>query len=159
MIESLLGGVVGGVFRLAPEVMKLIDRKNERAHELAMLAANIEADKLRAQQQIALVTEQNAGALNLAEVQALVAATNAQAAQTGIRWVDALNSLVRPLLAFQWLLLLWPAAVIAGFVLAVQGGTPALEALRGAFGTEEQTLASGIAAFWLVDRSLRRMRP
>ena len=31
--ESLLGGIFGGLLRLAPEVMKFFDRKNEREHE------------------------------------------------------------------------------------------------------------------------------
>lgn len=33
---GLLGSIFGGVFRLAPEVLKFFDKKNEREHELAM---------------------------------------------------------------------------------------------------------------------------
>ncbi len=36
MIETLLGGLLGGAFRLAPEILKWLDRKGERGHELAM---------------------------------------------------------------------------------------------------------------------------
>ena len=36
MIETLLGGLLGGAFRLAPEFLKWLDRKGERGHELAM---------------------------------------------------------------------------------------------------------------------------
>ena len=36
MIETLLGGLLGGTFRLAPEILKWLDRKGERGHELAM---------------------------------------------------------------------------------------------------------------------------
>lgn len=156
-MDPILGTLLGGAFRLAPELLKVLDRKNERAHELAMLSAQTEADKLKAAQQVAIIQEQNAGTIGTAEVQALIEATKAQGAQTGIRWIDGLNALVRPTLAFQWLIFLWPAVIVAGFCLAVSGGTPALEALRGAFGSEEQTMASAIASFWLVDRSLRRM--
>ena len=35
MIETLLGGLLGGAFRLAPEILKWLDRKGERGHELA----------------------------------------------------------------------------------------------------------------------------
>ena len=35
MLESLFGGLLGGLFRLAPEVLKLLDRKSERAQETA----------------------------------------------------------------------------------------------------------------------------
>ena len=36
MIETLLGGLLGGAFRLAPEILKWLDRQGERGHELAM---------------------------------------------------------------------------------------------------------------------------
>ena len=36
MIETLLGGLLGGAFRLAPEILKWIDRNGERSHELSM---------------------------------------------------------------------------------------------------------------------------
>ena len=32
MIETLLGGLLGGAFRLAPEILKWLDRKGERGH-------------------------------------------------------------------------------------------------------------------------------
>ena len=40
MFEMLSGGIfgslLGGVFRLAPEMLKFFDKANERKHELAM---------------------------------------------------------------------------------------------------------------------------
>ena len=40
MLELLGGGIfgslLGGIFRLAPEVLKWVDKKDERAHELKM---------------------------------------------------------------------------------------------------------------------------
>ena len=36
MIETLLGGLLGGAFRLAPEILKWLDRNGERSHELSM---------------------------------------------------------------------------------------------------------------------------
>ncbi len=47
MIETLLGGLLGGAFRLAPEVLKWLDRKGERSHELAMQDKALEFEKLR----------------------------------------------------------------------------------------------------------------
>jgi len=157
MIETLLGTVFGGLFRMAPEVLKWMDRKNERSHEQAMFDKQMEADKLKgAQAQQLAETEANKG-IGLAELQALIEGTKAQATQTDIKWVDALNSLVRPLLAVQWLIFLWPAAVVAGFALAVQHGTDPLIALKAAFGVDEKAMSASVASFWLVDRSLRKM--
>ncbi|MCL2658785.1 MAG: hypothetical protein FWD62_15520 [Betaproteobacteria bacterium] len=157
MIETLLGTLFGGVFRLVPEVMRLLDRKDERTHELNMFDKQLEADTLKGNQALRQIEAQNAATIGAAEIQALIAATQAQAAATGIRWIDGLNSLIRPMLALQWLLVLWPAAIVAGFWLAVQGGVAPLLALHDAFGIDEKAMASSIASFWLVDRSLRKM--
>ncbi len=47
MIETLLGGLLGGAFRLAPEILEWLDRKGERGHELAMQDKALEFEKLR----------------------------------------------------------------------------------------------------------------
>lgn len=157
MLETLLGTLFGGAFRLAPEILKWMDRKDERSHELAMFDKQLEADKLKGDQQLAQINAQADASIGAAEVQAIIEATKAQAVQTGIKWVDALNALVRPLLAMQWLILLWPAVIVAGFALAIQHGTDPLVALRAAFGVDEKAMAASVASFWLVDRSLRKM--
>lgn len=157
MIETLLGTLFGGLFRMAPEVLKWMDRKDERAHELAMFDKQLEADKLKGDQQLAQINAQADANIGAAEIQAIIEATKAQAVQTGIKWVDALNALVRPLLAMQWLILLWPAVIVAGFALAIQHGTDPLVALKAAFGVDEKAMAASVASFWLVDRSLRKM--
>lgn len=157
MIETLLGTLFGGAFRLAPEVLKWFDRKDERKHELAMLDKQIEADRLKGEQAQQLAATQADASIGVAEIQAIVEATKAQGAQTGIKWVDAFNALIRPLLALQWLILLWPAIIVAGFVLAVSSGIDPLVALKAAFGQDEKAMAASVASFWLVDRSLRKM--
>lgn len=157
MIETLLGTLFGGLFRMAPEVLKWLDRKDERAHELAMFDKQLEADKLKGDQALAQITAQADAAIGAAEVQAIIEATKAQATPTGIRWIDAFSAVIRPLLALQWLIVLWPAVIVAGFVLAVHGGADPLLAIKAAFGIDEKAMAASVASFWLVDRSLRRM--
>ena len=49
MLETLFGGLLGGLFRLAPEFLKWLDRKGERAHELALLNAEMEFTRVRGQ--------------------------------------------------------------------------------------------------------------
>lgn len=157
MIETLLGTLFGGLFRMAPEVLKWLDRKDERSHELAMFDKQLEADKLKGDQAQQLAATQADATIGAAEIQAIIEATKAQAVQTGIRWVDAFNTIIRPLLALQWLIVLWPAVVVAGFALAVQTGADPLVALKAAFGVDEKAMAASVASFWLVDRSLRKM--
>lgn len=157
MIETLLGTLFGGLFRMAPEILKWLDRKDERAHELAMFDKQLEADRLKGDQALAQINAQADANIGAAEIQAIIEATKAQAVQTGIKWVDAFNAIIRPLLALQWLIVLWPAVVLAGFALAVKTGGDPLVALRATFGVDEKAMAASVASFWLVDRSLRKM--
>ena len=155
IITASFGAIAGGLFRLAPEVLKLIDRKDERKHEAVMAdkAAALEHAKAASTERLAATQAEQA--VSVAEMQAIIEATRAQGQLTGVKWVDALNSLVRPILAFQWLIVLWPAITIAGIWLSVLAGTDPIVAIKAAWGVDEKAMASGIAAFWLVDRSLR----
>lgn len=153
MLESLIGTLFGGIFRLVPELFKLYERKDERKHELAMFDMQLKADELKVKQ--AEIQQQTQ--IELADITALIEGTKAQAQQTGVKWVDGLNGLIRPLLALQWLIVLYPGVVVASFLMAVQAGISPLEAIQQCFGTEEKAMAASIASFWLVDRSLRKM--
>jgi len=155
IIETILSTVVGGAFRLAPEVLKWLDRKDERKHEVLMLEKQNEFEKMKAEYAQKLAETQAEERITVTDIQAIVEATKAQAQQTGIKFVDGFNALIRPLLAFQWLICLWPSILVATFVLSVMDGTPALKALS-VFGEDEKSLAMSIAAFWLVDRALRK---
>lgn len=157
MIETLFGTLFGGLFRLAPEVFKWLDRNGERAHELAMFDRQLEADKLRAQSEIDQINARADATIGAAEVQAIIAATKAQAVRTGIRWVDAINSLMRPLITFWWVVVLYTAALVAQFVVLVDGGSSYLQAVLTLWGPDEKAIVASIISFWFVDRSLRKM--
>lgn len=47
MLESLFGTLLDGFFRLAPEVLKWMDRKNARNHELEMFRLQTELERQR----------------------------------------------------------------------------------------------------------------
>lgn len=46
---GVFGGLIGGLFRLAPEVLKYFDKKNERQHEMAMFSRQCELEQIRGQ--------------------------------------------------------------------------------------------------------------
>lgn len=155
MIETLIGTLFGGVFRLVPEFVKLFDRKSEREHELAMFDKQLEADRMKiAATQHQTETLANA-AMDLADVQAMIAATQAQAVKTGIGWVDAINALMRPAITFWWVIVLYSTALAARFVVLVQGGSSNIQAILTLWGPPEQAIVASIISFWFVDRSLR----
>lgn len=149
---GIFGALFGGVFRLIPEFMKMWDRKNEREHEVKLGEQQMELIKLQGSYKM---QEVNAST-DIAHMNAIMEVAKAQAQATGIKFVDAWNALMRPLITTQWLLLLYPAFLIASFMLSIESGTPALVALIQVFGPDEKAICSGLFTFWFLDRVIRR---
>lgn len=158
-IGALAGTILGGAFRLAPEVMKWFERKDERKHELAMFDKQLELDKLRSQAELDQINAQASASMSLAEVQAMTEAIKAQSVVTGNRFVDGLNSLVRPLITYWWVIVLYTGFLVAKFSLAVQSGEGYIAAAMSVWGQDEKAIVASIVSFWFVDRSLRHYGP
>lgn len=156
MIETLLGTLFGGLFRMAPELVKLWDRKDERKHELAMFDKQLEADNLKGSQAVEQVNAQAAGVIGAAEVQAIIEATKAQAVQTGIKLVDGINALMRSVLTFYWCIVMYTAALVSQFYVLVSQGSTNTQAILMLWGPQEKAIVASMIAFWFVDRSLRK---
>ena len=78
MIETLLGGLLGGAFRLAPELLKWLDRKGERGHELAMQDKALEFEKLRGAQRMDEIVAGADAAWNVGAIETLREAVRTQ---------------------------------------------------------------------------------
>ena len=91
MIETLLGGLLGGAFRLAPEILKWMDRNGERSHELSMQDKALEFEKLRGAQRMSEIGANADAAWNTGAIDALKEAVAAQGQRSGVRWADALS--------------------------------------------------------------------
>lgn len=156
MIETLLGTLFGGLFRLAPEVMKAVDRKNERAHELSMFDKQLDAERLRNEQKLKQTTADGEISMGLEEIKALVEGVKVQGQLTGIKFVDAINSLMRPIITFWWVIVLQTAVMIATFAAALlaNGGDP-ITALLSTWGPAERGVVASIISFWFLDRVIR----
>ena len=152
MIETLLGGLLGGVFRCVPEVLKWMDRKDERTHELSMQDKQLEFTKVQGAQKMTEIGAANQGEWNTGYLEALKSAITVQGQPTGVKWIDGFNALMRPLIAFQWVILLYPATIIAVFVMAINAGTAPSDALLKCFGPDEKAIASGIINFFFLNR-------
>ena len=121
MFETLLGGLLGGVFRIVPELLKWLDRKDERRHELAMQDKALEFQKLKGDQRIEEIEAQGQQAWNTGSLDALKEAISSQMRPSGIPWIDALSSSVRPVITY-WFMALYCTAKIAIFASAVNAG-------------------------------------
>ena len=149
MIESLLGGVFGGLLRLAPEVLKWLDRKDERKHELAMLDKEMAMAQLRVTQ--AMHTAD--ASVEVAQFEAIESALKGQAsmARSGGKVVSAISALVRPLVTY-WVVALWSAVKIASMVLAYQTNGDWKDMLLSNWGPDDNAIMSLLLSFWFVGR-------
>ncbi len=155
MIETLLGGLLGGAFRLAPEILKWIDRRGERGHELAMQDKALEFEKLRGAQRMVEIGAAADAAWNSGAIQALKEAVAAQGRPSGVKWADALSVSVRPVITYL-LVAMYCTVKIATFVGSAQSGVGFSAALVAAWTDADQALLSGILNFWFISRVWER---
>ncbi len=158
MIETLLGGLLGGAFRLAPELLKWLDRKGERGHELAMQDKALEFEKIRGAQRMAEIGASADAAWNTGAIEALRDAVRTQGEKTGVWWADALSSSVRPIITY-WLMALYCAAKTVAFVAALTAGAGWGAAVLAAWSEADQALWAGVLNFWFLGRVFDRGRP
>lgn len=158
MIETLLGGLLGGAFRLAPEILKWFDRQGERSHELAMQDKALEFEKLRGAQRMAEIGTSADAAWNSGAIEALKAAVVSQGHLSGIKWVDGLSSSVRPVITY-WFMALYCAAKTAAFAAAVSAGADWGTGVLHAWTEADQALWAGVLNFWFLGRVFDRVRP
>lgn len=157
MIETLLGGLLGGAFRLAPEILKWLDRQGERSHELAMQDKALEFEKLRGAQRMSEIGATADAAWNTGALDALKEAIAAQGQNSGVKWVDGLSSSVRPVITY-WFMALYCAAKSAAFASAVTVGTGWDVAILHAWTEADQALWAGVLNFWFLGRVFDRVR-
>ena len=150
MISALFSFLGGSVFRMVwGEVSAYLNKRQDHAHEVAMLKIQQELDDARHTrdlEQMRLASElglktieaQKDAAIAAGELDAFSRAIEAAARPTGIKWVDAWNGSIRPSYATV-ALILWLVKVVAqGFKM-------------DAFDAE---LLAVVAGFYFADRSL-----
>jgi hypothetical protein len=158
MFETILGGLFGGIFRVIPEVMKFLDAKNERKHELDMQDKAYKFEELKGSQKIDEITAHGQQEWNAAAIDALKTAIQGQDTSSGVKWIDGFSKLMRPLITFQWVIVLYPVVILAAFCLAVQSGADPLKALLDCFGPAEKALVASILNFWFLGRVFDRVK-
>ncbi len=153
-ITTIMGGLLGGIFRLVPEFLKWLDRKEERKHELAMQDKALAMQQLIGTQKI----EEKGADFDLKGMDALIEAIKAQAQPTGIKWVDGFNALMRPLITVQWVIVLYPAVIVCMIIMSFMSTSDMVGSIVKAFGADEKAFVAGIANFWFLDRVLKWKR-
>lgn len=157
MIETLLGGFLGGLFRCIPEVLKFFDAKNERKHELDMQDKALEFQRLKGDQRVEEITAEGQQDWNTGALDTLKAAIEAQGRPTGIPWIDAISSTVRPVITY-WFMALYCSAKTAVFIAAVQGGASWPDAVKLSWTENDMAIWAGIINFWFLGRVFDKVK-
>lgn len=155
--SGLLGSIFGGLFRLAPEVLKWLDRKNERAHELSMFQAQCMLERERGSQKLAEIGAQRDMAVDVASLDAFKAAIDSQTemAKAAGGWVASLSASVRPVVTY-WILAVWSGAHVYLAIAASLAGTPPADVFKQMMSADFAALVAGTINFWFLDRTLAK---
>ncbi len=155
---TLISGALGLFGRLIPEILKAWNKKQEMAHELALQDKALEFQKLKGNQVVEEIQTQGQADYNVAALDTLAQAIKAQEAPSGVKWIDGLSKLIRPLIAFQWCILLYPGVIVTTFIVLIQSGTPTIEAMNKVFGPEEKAVVAFVLDFYFLGRVLDKVK-
>jgi len=150
---GLLGSIFGGIFRLAPEVLKFLDKKNERQHELSMFQLQTDLEKMRGEFKM----EEKYVDYSIQQMDTIKAAFQEQAetAKAAGWFVAAISALVRP--GITWALFFMYAAVkAAALVIAFKTGADWTEVISKCWDEDDFGVFTMCITFWFVGRSVEK---
>ena len=154
---GILGSVFGGLFRMAPEVLKFFDKKNERQHELLMFTRQCELETLRGQQKLAEIGAQREAAIDVGVMDAFQSAIEQQATMVKAAggWAASLSASVRPVVTY-WVLFVWSFIHVWFAWNAWITGAPPVEVFKIMMSPDFSALLAGTINFWFLDRTLAK---
>jgi hypothetical protein len=150
---GLLGSIFGGLFRLAPEVLKFLDKGNERTHELNMFRLQTDLEKLRGEFRV----EEKYVDYSITQLDAIKEAFREQSetAKSAGWFVSAISALVRP--GITWCLFGMYAAVKAcAIYMAFLSDAPWYEVLKANWNENDFSVFTMCLTFWFVGRSIEK---
>ena len=149
MLSAILGGLMGGIFRILPEVIKLFDKVSERKHELALLKSEMEFAKIRGE----IMMKQAEAVMTVAELDAMSAAIQeqGQTARAAGKFVAAISALVRPLVTY-WFVFFYSIVKIIGISLALDQNANWKEVIVSSWSVDDMAILMMILTFWFVGR-------
>lgn len=151
--SGLLGSIFGGVFRLAPEVLKWLDRKDDRKHELAMYSLQVEVEKTKGEYKL----QERYVDHSISQIDAIQAAFKQQSDDAGksYPWVAALSALVRPMVTYV-LFLMYIVFKIVTMCYAINTGAGWQEVVIKNWTADDFAMLNMILTFWFVGRSIEK---
>lgn len=136
---TLIGALLGFISSAFPDLLKFWRDAADRKHELAILQMQMEQQR-----------QGHTNRLEEINVQADIAESRAlyKTYHTGIKWVDALNGTVRPVIAYSFFILY---AVVK--IMQFSADLPWL-----LWTAEDQAIFAGIISFYFGQRAMSKLR-
>jgi hypothetical protein len=142
---TLLGSLLGFIGAAFPDILKIFRDKSDKEHELKILMLQIDQQKQGYTQRL----DEIRTSADISESIELY-----KTYKIDIRWVDALNGSVRPVLAYAFFLL-YASAKYLQFTLIPEGSMQMLWVLWQA---EDQAIFAGIISFYFGQRAMSKLR-
>ena len=136
--------------RALPEFVALWNKKTDNAHELAMLDRQFQLEQTRAAARMDELVAQGDIDQTLALLDAQKSALAGQMQKVGIKWVDALNFLVRPLTTY-YFLGMYGLVKLSMIIVALRAVDPWLAIIQ-CWSADDAAILAGILSFWFVGR-------
>ena len=154
---GLLGSIFGGIFRMAPEVLKYFDKANERQHELALFSRQCELEQMRGQMKLAEIGAQREAAVDVGVMDAFNSAIQQQAdmVKAAGGWAASLSASVRPVVTY-WVLFVWSFIHVWFAWNAWLAGALPIEVFKTMMTPDFSALLAGTINFWFLDRTLAK---
>lgn len=155
--SGIFGGLIGGAFRLIPEVVKYFDKKDERKHELAMFSQQCDLEKQRGAQKLAEIGAAREAATDVGMLEAFKLAIQQQTemAVAAGGWAATLSAAVRPITTF-YLLGMYGLTKTCFILMSIMDSLPVMQAITSNWTTDDMALLNGVINYWMLDRSLAK---
>lgn len=142
---TLLASLIGFLSSIFPEFMKIFKDKLDKKHELDILAAQIKMQK----DKISGKLEQIDLSADIEETKSLYATY-----KTDIRFVDTLNGLVRPIIAYAFFILYAGIKVLTYLCLKNHDISYQIDIL---WSVDDQAIFAGIISFYFGNRAMSKL--
>jgi len=150
---GLLGSIFGGIFRLAPEVLKFLDKKNERQHELSMFQLQTDLEKMRGEFKM----EEKYVDYSISQMDTIKEAfkEQAQTAKEAGWFASFITAITRP--GLTWIAFgVYVAVKAAGLTIAFQTNANWAEVLTKSYDEDDFAMLNMMLTFWFVGRSIEK---
>ena len=142
---TLLASIAGFITSLIPEILKFSRDRNDKNHEITILDRQIKFDKRLQKANLKDIDTSR----DIAERVALYSTYN-----SGIKWVDALNSSVRPVLAYSFFLIYLAIKLVR--LRAINNSSLLIEYIDVIWSIDDQAIFASIISFYFGQRTFSK---